>query len=124
MNGEMFVEELERKAIEKQQIHDKILEVLLKRKAAKVVEYVAPRENKDTSSRQIKAVTFVLAVIQTILLTEASNLCIHVSTELFFERCYLLISTETSKFWRQGRYNLTNDYVDQSDDSSNSRRRL
>ena len=47
-----YLEELEHKAIIKQQIHDKNLVVLLKRKAVKVTGCIAPREYKAMSSRQ------------------------------------------------------------------------
>ena len=47
-----FLEELEHKAIIKQQIHDKYLVVLLKRKAVKVTGCIAPREYKAMSLRQ------------------------------------------------------------------------
>ena len=55
-SGEQSVEEIERNAIMKEHIHDKNVEVLVKRKAAKVSEYIVPRKTKNTRSRLRRSV--------------------------------------------------------------------
>ena len=49
------MEELERKVIEMQQMHDKNYEVLMKCNAAKRAEYIAPREIKAHHRDEINA---------------------------------------------------------------------